>query len=149
MILVVLLGGHRPAYRCTHPHGPLTFARASDYPAWTVRRVFSVFVVLATLLPSTDIMAIPFRPESALDLLQIPWQQLGYEIVFMAPRPGFRAMTLPGLHRIEVYARPQDDVNMLAYDIAHELGHVIDLTYNTPETRKKWMALRGIEPNTQ
>src|SRR5437867_918665 len=86
------------------------------------------------------------RPESALDLIQIPWQELGYQIVFMPPRAGFRAMTIPGKHRIEIYARPQDDVGLLAYDIAHELGHAIDLTYNTDETRRKWMQVRGIDP---
>jgi hypothetical protein len=88
------------------------------------------------------------RPESALELIGIPWKELGYEIVFMPARPGYRAMTLPFKRRIEVYARPQDDLEVLAYDIAHELGHVIDLTYNTAQTRKEWMKLRGIDPET-
>src|SRR5262249_33766217 len=63
-------------------------------------------------------------------------------------RAGFRAMTIPGEHRIEIYARPQDDIDLLAYDIAHEIGHAIDLSYNTPETRRQWMKLRGIDPST-
>jgi hypothetical protein len=88
------------------------------------------------------------RPEAALDLIPIPWQGLGYEIVFKPPRPGYRAMTLPQQHRIEVYARPQDDIELLAYDIAHELGHVIDVTYNTAETRRQYMKARGIDPAT-
>jgi hypothetical protein len=88
------------------------------------------------------------RPEAALDLIPISWQGLGYEIVFMPPRAGYRAMTLPSKHRIEVYARPQDDVELLAYDIAHELGHAIDVTYNTTETRRQWMKARGIDPET-
>jgi hypothetical protein len=90
----------------------------------------------------------PPRPESALDLIQIPWRELGYEIVFMPPRTGFRAMTLSAKHRIEIYVRSQDEVELLAYDIAHELGHAIDLTYNTAETRKAWMQLRGIDTET-
>ena len=88
------------------------------------------------------------RQQAALSLIHFPWQQLQYEIVFMAPRQGFRAMTVPGRHRIEIYARAEDDSRLIAYDIAHELGHVIDLTYNTGETRKKWMQLRGIDPAT-
>ena len=36
----------------------------------------------------------------------------------------------------------------MAYDIAHELGHVIDVTFNTANTRKEWMKLRGINPET-
>jgi hypothetical protein len=90
----------------------------------------------------------PFQPESTLEMLQIPYESLGYEIVFMPPRAGYRAMTIPARHRIEVYARPQDDPELLAYDIAHELGHVVDVTYNTAETRKEWMKLRGIDPST-
>jgi hypothetical protein len=88
-------------------------------------------------------------PESALSLIQIPWQKLGYEIVFMPPRAGFRAMTLPAKHRIEIYARPQDDLGLLAHDIAHEIGHAIDLIHNTAETRRKWMVARGIKPSTK
>ena len=99
-------------------------------------------------MSSSVLLAETFHPESALDLIAIPWQGLGYEIVFMPPRSGFRAMTLPGLHRIEVYARPQDDLALLAYDIAHEIGHAIDLRYNTAETRRQWMQMRGIDPAT-
>jgi hypothetical protein len=119
-----------------------------DYSSGTVRRVLTLVFASLTLISSASITAAAFRPESALDLIQIPWHELGYEIVFMAPRPGFRAMTLPAQHRIEVYARPEDDLDMLAYDIAHELGHAYDVTHNTAETRKRWMQLRGINPNT-
>jgi len=113
-----------------------------------VRRVLTLVFASLILISSASIKAAAFRPESALDLIQIPWHELGYEIVFMAPRPGFRAMTLPTQHRIEVYARPEDDVELLAYDIAHELGHAYDVTHNTAETRKRWMQLRGINPKT-
>ncbi len=81
-------------------------------------------------------------------MIHFPWQQLNYQIVFLSPRPGLRAMTFPSQHRIEVYARPNDSASLMAYDIAHELGHAIDVTYNTPETRKNWMKLRGIDPST-
>jgi hypothetical protein len=112
------------------------------------RRLMLLIVTFAILAPPTMSAVRPVRPESALDLIQIPWQELGYEIVFMPPRAVFRAMTIPAKHRIEIYARPQDDVELLAYDIAHELGHAIDLTYNTTETRRQWMQLRGIDPAT-
>jgi hypothetical protein len=81
-------------------------------------------------------------------MIHFPWQQLNYRIVFLGPRPGLRAMTFPAKHRIEVYVRPADDVRLLAYDIAHELGHAIDITFNTPKTRKEWLRLRGINPAT-
>lgn len=88
------------------------------------------------------------RREAALALIPIPWQELGYEIVFMPPQHGYRAMTFGRHKRIEIYARSGDDVLMLAHDIAHELGHAIDLTYNTQSTRAAWMAVRGISPET-
>jgi hypothetical protein len=106
-------------------------------------------LLILTLMGSAGMTAeSPFRPQAALDLIPIAWQQLHYDIVFMPPRPGFRAMTIPSKHRIEVYARREDSVELLAYDIAHELGHAIDLTYNTGETRRQWMESRGIAPGT-
>jgi hypothetical protein len=114
-----------------------------------VYRVLVLFVAtFALILPPSVTEARAFRPEAALGLINVPWQDLGYEIVFKPPRPGFRAMTLPKKQLIEIYARPQDNLELLAYDIAHEIGHAIDMTYNTPETRRQWMELRGIHPKT-
>ncbi len=90
----------------------------------------------------------PSRNDQALALISFPWQQLHYNIVFLAPKRGVRAMIFPSDRRIEVYARPSDDAHLVAYDIAHELGHAIDITLNTPETRKKWMEARGINSKT-
>src|ERR1700733_11565939 len=55
------------------------------------------------------------RERAALALIAFPWQQLHYDVVFMAPRPGVRAMTIIGEHRIEIYARPNDSAELLAY----------------------------------
>jgi hypothetical protein len=88
------------------------------------------------------------REEQALALIGFPWQKLQYDIVFLPPRRGFRAMTLSKENRIEIYARPGDDSHHVAYDIAHELGHAIDLTTNTRETRQKWLEVRGIDAST-
>jgi hypothetical protein len=109
----------------------------------------SVLVTLMLLL-SVPLGAEPAatRNAAALGLIPFSWQQLHYQIVFMPPRQGVRAMILPGEHRIEIYARPLDDARRIAYDIAHELGHAIDMTFNTAETRRKWMGVRGIDPAT-
>jgi hypothetical protein len=100
-------------------------------------------------------LAVPLRAEppamrnqAAVALIPFPWQQLHYDIVFMPPQPGVRAMIFSAAHRIEVYARPSDDSRRVAYDIAHELGHAIDFTFNTAATRRRWMAVRGIDPAT-
>jgi hypothetical protein len=88
------------------------------------------------------------RKKEALSFIEFPWQELNYEIVFLPARVGFRAMTFRKTHTIEVYLRPQDDTRLVAYDIAHELGHAIDLTYNTQDSRERWMKSRGIDPAT-
>lgn len=99
---------------------------------------------------SSTVVATPemMRNNEALSRITFPWhEELEYQIVFMAPVSGYRAMTYPKQHRIEIYARPGDDSLRLAHDIAHELGHAVDVTYNTPELRRKWMELRGIDPS--
>jgi hypothetical protein len=88
------------------------------------------------------------RNAAALALIPFSWQQLHYEIAFMPPQRGVRAMIFQRERRIEIYARPEDDARLIAYDIAHELGHAIDMTFNTAETRRRWMETRGIDPAT-
>ena len=88
------------------------------------------------------------RPKLVLELIHYPWQQLGYEIVFMQSRPGFRAMTISDRRRIEIYMRSDDPPLETAFDVAHELGHAFDLNYNNAERRSRWCTMRGIDPDT-
>jgi len=88
------------------------------------------------------------RRQSVLALIHYPWQDLGYTVVFMGSRLGYRAMTLTGPHRIEIYTRPGEGPMQQAFDLAHELGHAFDLKYNDEERRRKWLELRGIKPST-
>lgn len=88
------------------------------------------------------------RKTAVLSLINYPWQELGYNIVFMGPRVGYRAMTLTARHRIEIYVRPGEGLLNQAFDLAHELGHAFDLKYNNEERRRKWCELRGINPST-
>jgi hypothetical protein len=105
--------------------------------------VSTLIFLLAAPLTAGPLAA---RNAAALALIRFAWHQLNYEIVFQPPQQGIRAMIFQREHRIEVYARPSDDARRVAYDIAHELGHAIDLTFNTTESRKRWMILRGIDP---
>jgi hypothetical protein len=91
---------------------------------------------------------IPPRPKAVLELIHYPWQQLGYEVVFLQSRPGFRAMTMSDRRRIEIYMRPDDPPMETAFDVAHELGHAFDLEHNNTERRSQWCVMRGIDPDT-
>jgi uncharacterized membrane protein YgcG len=87
----------------------------------------------------------PAPPVGAAALAQIsyPWQQLGYQIVFLGPRSDLMGQTFFDEHRIEVYLRDGESRLMVAHVIAHEIGHAIDVAYNTPERRQQWLNLRG------
>jgi hypothetical protein len=95
----------------------------------------------------TDPSSEPYltRNQTALAMINFPWQELNYDIVFLPARRGLRALLVSKERRIEVYARPEDNARLVAYDIAHELGHAIDLVYNTAERREKWRTMRGID----
>jgi hypothetical protein len=97
--------------------------------------------------PKANLSSAVVRQEAALALIDFPWKELNYEIVFLPPRPGFRALITFSKQLIEIYARPGEDSRIVAYNIAHELGHAIDRQRNTPESRRRWMELRGINPD--
>jgi hypothetical protein len=99
----------------------------------------------AMAVASPDAASERLRKE-VLALIRYPWEKLGYEVAFMGPRPGYRAMTISDKRRIEIYNRPGDSPQVMAYDLAHELGHAYDLDNNTPERRSRWRELRGIDP---
>lgn len=88
------------------------------------------------------------RGQAALAMLNYPWQTLGYDIVFLPGRPYYRAMTYFDEKRIEVYVRPGDELERIAFDLAHEIGHAVDYTYGTQERRSRWLQLRGIAAGT-
>lgn len=54
-------------------------------------------------------------------------------------------MIRPAQQRIEVYVRPGDSVALVAFDIAHEIGHAVDFTHGTTERRALYRTLRGID----
>jgi hypothetical protein len=84
-----------------------------------------------------------------LAALSYPWQKLGYSITFLPARPGVLGATYLEERRIEIYVRPDQAPLQLAHVIGHELGHAVDATYGTPERRREWMRLRGIDPTLE
>jgi hypothetical protein len=80
---------------------------------------------------------------AALSQISYPWQQLGYQIVFLGARPDLMGQTIFDQHRIEIYLRDGESKQIVAHVIAHEIGHAADVAYNTPERRREWLHLRG------
>jgi hypothetical protein len=96
--------------------------------------------------PEPETEAGRLKKAQALALIQYDWEPLGYEIRFLGPRPGYRAMTIADKKLIEVYVREGDDIEVLAFDLAHELGHAYDLERMDTRSRNRWRELRGIDP---
>jgi hypothetical protein len=88
------------------------------------------------------------RKAEVIGMIRFCRAKLGYDIAFLAPRAGYRAMTIASKRRIEIYVRPDDSARLQAYDLAHELGHAFDLEYNNAERRRLWRELRGIPLST-
>ena len=84
--------------------------------------------------------------EQALNLVTYPWRTTlpGWHIVFLPERTGYLAMTFRLDRRIEVYVRADRSPEALAHDIAHELGHAVDVTYNNDESRALYRSLRAV-----
>lgn len=93
--------------------------------------------------PTTLVVAIE---ELALSRISIPWQEWfpEWEIDFVGPRSGIRALTYPGERRIDVFVRADDTADSIHRVLAHELGHVIDVEWNSEDERQAWRRQRGI-----
>lgn len=86
----------------------------------------------------------------ALDLIDYDWEVALplWTIDFIAREGNVAGLAWSAQSRIEVFVRRGDTATSLARVLAHELGHAVDLTYNTPETRRQWIAERGLDPGT-
>ena len=87
---------------------------------------------------------------AALAQLRIDWAALypGWTIAFLPARSALLGMTLVTQRRVEVYVRTDRSVAATAHDVAHELGHVTDVTYNDDAARLRFLAMRGLAQTT-
>ncbi len=84
----------------------------------------------------------------ALTWITYPWRELGWTITFHEARPGVLGLAYEPDRHIYVFVRKDQSTALLAFTIAHEIGHAFDFTYGTPERHARWRQLRGINPKT-
>jgi hypothetical protein len=88
--------------------------------------------------------------EPALELIRYPWRSelQGWTITFLEPRGSASGYTWSAERHIEVFVRESDPSDRVARVLAHELGHAIDVTLNSPDDRRDWLTERGLDQDT-
>jgi hypothetical protein len=152
--------------------GTVTCVRLSRYRGHTIGLTLSVLVTVGLLLTqpqnaqaaqnqakvrvaSGQQITRAETPEErlgreALALLKFDWRETfpGWRIVFLPSRRGYLGMTYRPERRIEIYVRMDRPVKAIAHDVAHELGHAMDVTYLNADRRAKFLELRGLDVDT-
>lgn len=100
-----------------------------------------------TTAPALDIPAYQRVGEQALARLSYPWRQklAGWTVVFLPGRPGLLGGTWTYEQRIEVYVRDSQTPEEVAFTLAHEMGHAVDVTLMSEQMRQQWKDARGID----
>jgi hypothetical protein len=65
-------------------------------------------------------------------------------VVWAGPRAGYLGVADGPSRTITIYVRPGATATGLAYDLAHEFGHVLDFDRLSNGGRQQWAARRGL-----
>lgn len=86
----------------------------------------------------------------ALARIDYPWQErlVDWTVAFLPGRAGLLGGTWTYERRIEIYVRSTQGPDEVAFTLAHELGHAIDVTHFGPDERRAWLAARGLDRAT-
>jgi len=85
------------------------------------------------------------RQAAVVGRISYPWERelAGWTIEFLPGRPGFLGATWPDRKHIEVFVRDDLDDAELAFTLAHEIGHAVDVTHLDEDDRARWLRARG------
>jgi hypothetical protein len=86
---------------------------------------------------------------SALGLINYPWQRLGFGVGFEGPNSGLLGKADCGAKQITVYVRPTQTLQQVAFVIAFELGHAVDCGTMNESRRAEWASIRGFAAGWQ
>ena len=95
--------------------------------------------------------ALEERGRAALKMLLVnPVETFpGWTVSFRPGRDRLLGLTLVSERRVEIYIRDERPLAGIAHDLAHELGHVFDVSYNSTARREAFLSLRGLNADTQ
>ena len=87
----------------------------------------------------------PTRQAAILARISFPWEQQlpGWTIEFRAGRTGFLGATWPDSRRIEIFVRDDLGDRDVAFTLAHEIGHAVDVVHLDEADRSRWLRARG------
>lgn len=147
--LGALLAGILVATVSIAPASPAAGRARASRSAPKVRLAEATTVTRSVTIGSTG----PRQAElgaAALARLRINYADMfpGWTIAFLPSRSNLLGMTLTKERRVEIYVRGDRSVEALTHDLAHELGHVTDVLYNTEERRQHYLELRGLPGST-
>jgi hypothetical protein len=77
-------------------------------------------------------------------LVAVTPAQLGYRLRVAGPVHGLRGQTDNATRTITLFVAPQDSPNLVAHDLAHEIGHAYDATRLTAAQRTAYLRARGV-----
>lgn len=83
----------------------------------------------------------------AIEAVAYPWRDElpGWRIEFVSGAGNIAGYTWSREERIEVFVRPGATSADLARILAHELGHAVDVSKNSGDERREWLAARDAE----
>jgi hypothetical protein len=90
------------------------------------------------------------RGEAAITRLRRPADALAVPVAFRSARADVLGLADLVNRRVDLFVRScaQQPDALLLHVLAHELGHVLDVTHLTDELRAQWLAARGIPADT-
>ncbi|MCU1599737.1 MAG: hypothetical protein JWO22_446 [Frankiales bacterium] len=73
---------------------------------------------------------------------------LGWTVQWLPGRAGYLGLTDAATRTVSIYVRATHTDAQLRVTLAHELGHVYDLTYGSAASRASYLARRGVSSST-